>query len=68
MSLFDKDNPGKNLSNATLWLDSAEESSFSGSSGDGGCLPGGCLIAALLILCIVVLPAMLITCASGAFA
>ena len=70
MSLFDKDNPGKNLANATLWLESSEDSGYNGGSGgeDGGCLSNaGCMIVALVFVFIAVLPALLITCAAYVF-
>ena len=70
MALFDKDNPGKNLANATLWLESSEDPGNHGSSGDdeGGCLSGsGCMIVALLFVFVAVLPALLITCTAYMF-
>lgn len=65
MALFDKDNPGKNLANATLWLESSKDSNDFDDSGGGGCLPGsGCTIIALLMALIAVLSVVLVTCVS----
>lgn len=36
MALFDEDNPGKNLANATIWLESSNGDGEVGAGGSGG--------------------------------
>lgn len=66
MALFGKNDYGKNLTNATLWLEASEadneyEHSSSGDSSGVGC---GLLLAFFALLAL--LPAALITCVAYA--
>lgn len=61
MALFDEDNPGKNLTNATLWLESSEDSGGPDDSGGSGCglktaiyiLAGVVVVCGFLVKCVV---------------
>ena len=61
MALFDEDNPGKNLTNVTIWLESSEDSGGPDGSGCSGCglktaiyiLAGVVLVCSFLISCVV---------------
>lgn len=63
MALFDKDNPGKNLMNATLWLESSGDSGGSGGSGGSGCSLRTVIgvLAVIVVIC-----SLLATCISNA--
>ncbi|MBR0404678.1 MAG: hypothetical protein IJI68_05695 [Eggerthellaceae bacterium] len=53
MALFDEDNHGKNLTNATIWLESANDSSdYDGSNGSGCSFRAViCVLGAIVALC-----------------
>ena len=53
MALFDKDNHGKNLMNATIWLDSSSDSGDYGGSDGSGCSLRTliCILGVIVVLC-----------------
>lgn len=70
MALFDGDSYGKDLSNASLWVEAAESGDDYGGggySGGGGCTDSGCFIMFLLFALFCGLPAVLITCVAYTF-
>ena len=64
MTLFD-DNYGKDLSNATLWIEASEADRDSSGGGGyhsgGGCTDSGCSILLALFAVFVVIPSIIIT-------
>lgn len=66
MALFGKNDYGKNLTNATLWLEASEADNdyeYSTSSGSSG---AGCGLLLAFFALLTVLPAALITCVAYA--
>ena len=67
MALFD-DNYGKDLSNATLWLEASEaDRDYDGGGGyhsGGGCTESGCFILFVLFAVFVIIPSIIITAAA----
>ena len=61
MALWDKNNPGKNLANATIWLESASDSGSGGDSGGCGCSP---FLVGALIAAVVLAPSIFVSCAT----
>lgn len=53
MALFDKDNHGKNLTNATIWLDSSSDSGDFGYPDNPGCGLRTliCVLGVIVVLC-----------------
>ena len=64
MALFD-DNYGKDLLNATLWLEASEaDRDYDGGGGyhsGGGCTESGCFILFVLFAVFVIIPSIIIT-------
>lgn len=60
MAMFDKDNPGKNLMGATMWLESSEDPG-GGGSGDSGC---GCRSVLIVLGIVVVICYFIVSCIS----
>ena len=61
MALFDEDNPGKNLANATLWLEASADAGYGAESPGGN---GGCVTMTLVMIGLCLLGATPLTCAS----
>jgi len=62
MAMFDKDNPGKNLMGATMWLESSNDSGGGGSD-DSGC---GCRSVIIAVAIFIVIGYFIVSCVSRA--
>ena len=69
MALFDEDNPGKNLANATIWLESSSDTGGGDGGGGGPSDSSGCgpIAIGIIIAFAICGPGAIATCASGIF-